>query len=350
MKIALDAMGGDHAPAEIVAGAVAGARRERIAVALVGQPEAIRAELAKHETRGLALDIVPAADVIEMDDKPTQALKAKPDNSMSAAAKLIKAGEAQAFVTAGNTGGALTVGLLQIGRTPGIYRPALMSPFPTSQGVCLLLDVGANPDVRAEYLPQFAVMGTIYARRVLNVAQPSVYILSNGAEAGKGSQLVINAYRLLEQTPGIDFRGNIESKEIVAGKADVVVTDGFTGNVFIKTAEATAKLMRNVMRDEFTAGPISMIGGLLGRAALRRVKQRMDDSEYGGAVLLGVAGLVIVSHGHSHAEGIRHAIRIAKQGIEQGVVREIEQGVARLAKRDDAVDAADNAPLVGATA
>jgi phosphate acyltransferase len=327
MNIALDVMGGDHAPHEIVAGAVEAARAYGITVSLVGKPELIRTQLAKHTTTGLRLPIIPAAQVIEMDDKPATAVRTKPDSSMVVACELVRRGEAQAFVTAGNTGGALAAGILTIGRMKGILRPALVAPFPTQKGFCVLLDIGANADVRPEYLPQFAIMGSTYARTVMERRNPTVRILSNGEEEGKGSQLVIEAVELLKQTPGINFQGNVESKEIIEGKVDVVVTDGFTGNIFLKTAEATARLLQQVMLQELTRGPISTVGAFLAQAALRRVRRRMDDSEYGGAVLLGLSGLVVVTHGRANANAIRHAIRVAKQASEQDILGKIQRGI-----------------------
>lgn len=325
MNIALDVMGGDHAPTATVEGAVKAARLHKITVSLVGQPALIKAELAKHDTNGLQLPIVPASEVIEMEDKPANAVKTKRDSSMVVACNLVRSGEAQAFVTAGNTGGALAAGILHIGRIKGILRPALVSPFPTKSGFCVILDVGANADVRPEHFPQFAIMGSIYAKQVMAIPTPSVRILSNGEEEGKGNQLVIAGYKLLAETAGIEFQGNIESKEIVQGLTDVIVTDGFTGNIFIKTAEATAQLMQKVMMEELTRGPISTMGAFLARAALRRVRQRMDDSEFGGAMLLGLNGLVVVAHGRSSAHAIQQAIRVAKQGIEHDIRGEIQR-------------------------
>lgn len=340
MNIALDVMGGDHAPVEIVAGAVEGARRYRVTVSLVGKPDLIQAELAKHNTSGLQLPIVPASQVIEMGDKPAKAVRSKSDSSMVVACELVRRGEAQAFVTAGNTGGALAAGILQIGRTKGILRPALVAPFPTKKGFCVVLDVGANADVRPEHLPQFAIMGSVYAKEVLGIANPTVRILSNGEEEGKGNQLVINATSLLTQTVGINFQGNVESKEIVEGLVDVVVTDGFSGNIFIKTAEATAQLLQRVMAEELRRDLISTLGALLAKAALRRMRKRMDDSELGGAVLLGLKGLVVVGHGRSKAYAVQHAIRVAKQGIEQDILGNIQRAVDHaLPTTDDVGDA-----------
>lgn len=329
MNIALDVMGGDHSPHEIVAGAVEAARAYKVMISLVGKPDVIRRELAKHATSGLKLPIVPAHQVIEMDDKPTTAVRTKPDSSIVVACDLVKRGEAQAFVTAGNTGGALAAGILNIGRMRGILRPALVSPFPTQRGFCVVLDIGANADVRPEYLPQFAIMGTIYARTVMGIPNPTVRILSNGEEDGKGSQLVIEAVELLRRTPGINFQGNVESKEIIEGVVDVVVTDGFTGNIFVKTAEATARLLQKVMLQELTRGPISTVGAFLAQAALRRVRRRVDDSEFGGALLLGLSGLAVVAHGRSNAYAIRHAIRVAKQASEQDILGKIQANVGQ---------------------
>jgi len=330
MNIALDAMGGDHAPEAIVAGGVEAARVYGITVSLVGKPEAIEAELKKHDTKGLNLPIVPASQVIEMEDKPAAAVRAKIDSSMVVGCKLIKRNEAQAFVSAGNTGGALAAGILHVGRIKGILRPALIGPFPTLQGACLILDIGANADVCPEHIQQFAIMGSIYARDVIGLAKPSVRILSNGEEAGKGNQLVIESFKLLEETPSINFQGNIESKEIPTGLADVVVTDGFTGNIFVKTAETTATLMSRVITEEIKKNPIAMLGALMARKSLRRVRERMDDSHYGGAVLLGLSGVVVVAHGRSNAFAIRHAVRVAKQSVEQEILAKIQKGISEV--------------------
>jgi phosphate acyltransferase len=332
MNIALDVMGGDNAPHEVIAGAVLAAREYGIAVSLVGKPDVIARELTKHDVRGLKLPIVPASEVIEMEDKPATAVRAKKDSSMVVACQLVKAGKADAFVTCGNTGGALVAGILHIGRMKGIQRPALITPFPTQTGFCLILDVGANVDSRPEHLQQFAVMGSIYSKRIMGVRSPTVRILSNGEEQGKGSQLVLEAATLLEKTPGITFLGNIEGRDIVNDLADVVVTDGFTGNVLIKTAEGVGKLIRTILVEELTASPISSLGGLLAKSALRRLSRRIDDSEFGGAVLLGLSNLVVVAHGRSNANAVRHAIRVAKQSIDYKIVNEIQAGVQVIPK------------------
>ena len=328
MNIALDAMGCDHGPGVAVAGAVEAAAEYGITVSLVGRPEVIQPELDKHNTRNLNLPIVPAGQIIEMEDKPSKVIRSKPDSSMVVASQMVRNGEAQAFVTAGNTGGALAAGMFKIGRIKGILRPALITPYPTLKGICAVLDVGANADTKPEHMQQFAIMGNIYAKHVMNVASPAVRLLSNGEEAEKGNQLVLTAHKLLKQTGSIDFHGNIESREILEGLADVVVTDGFTGNVFLKTTEASAGALLKMMREELMRGPISSVGAFLAKAGLRRVRRRIDDSEYGGAVLLGLSGLVVVTHGRANANTIRHSIRIAKQGIEVDIPARIESGVA----------------------
>ena len=344
MNILLDAMGGDHAPQAIVAGAVEAAKAYGVRISLLGKPDVIAAELKKYSTAGLDLPIVPASQVIEMDDKPATAVRAKQDSTLVVGCKMVKSGEAQALVSAGNTGGALAAGILYIGRIKGILRPALITPFPSLKGATLILDVGANADVRPEYIQQFAIMGSVYAKYVIGIEKPTVSILSNGEEAGKGNQLVIAATALLQETPAINFEGNIESKEIPTGLADVVVTDGFTGNIFVKTAETTARLMNYVINEEVRKSPLAMFGALLARNSLRRVRERMDDSHYGGAVLLGLSGLVVVAHGRSNPTAIRHAIRVAKQAIEQDIITQIQR-VNDLAQDAEPVAAAEAATL-----
>ncbi len=328
MNIALDVMGGDNAPEEIVAGAVDAARAYGVTVSLVGSPDVIEAELAHHSTAGLDLPIVPAEQIIEMGEKPVQAVRGKPNSGIVVATKMLRRNEAQAFVTAGNTGAALTAGILHVGRVKGIMRPALIVPFPTMTGFCAVLDVGANSDTKAENMQQFGIMGSIYAQHVLDIENPGVRVLSNGEEVGKGSQLILEAYKLLTQTPGLNFQGNVESIEVMEGLADVVVADGFTGNIFLKTTEAVAKLLQEIMREELKRNPMNALGALMARSGLRRVRDRLDDSQYGGAVLLGLRGPVIVTHGRSNASAIQHAIRTAKHAIEQELTKRIQEGVA----------------------
>ncbi len=329
MRIVVDAMGGDHAPAVVVDGAVQAARDLGLEIILVGQEELVQPELSKFDTAGLPITLRHASEVIEMDEKPAAAVKAKKDSSMVVAVEYVKRGEADAFFTAGNSGGALAAALFRLGRIRGIKRPAISTVFPsqTPQGFCIILDIGANTDCKPEYLVQFAHMGSIYAERVLGVSNPRVAIVSNGEEEGKGNQLVKDTLPLL-QASNLNFIGNAEGRHIVSGLADVIVTDGFTGNVVVKLAEGVSKLLEAVLEEELTSSPVSAVGGFLAKPAFKRVKRRLDDREYGGAPLLGVDGTVIIGHGRSDARAIRNGIRLAAQTVENGVVDAIVQGMA----------------------
>jgi glycerol-3-phosphate acyltransferase PlsX len=331
MKIAIDAMGGDRAPEVVVDGAVQAARDLELEVVLVGQQGVVQAELEKHDTVGLPLTVVHAGEVIAMDEhNPAAAVKAQKDSSMVVAIEMVKHREADAFFTAGHSGGALAAALFRLGRIRGIRRPALSTIFPsqTPQGYCFLLDIGANADCRPEYLAQFAIMGSVYAERVLGVLNPRVAIVSNGEEEGKGNQLVQDTLPLLRATP-VNFVGNAEGKDIPWGAADVVVTDGFTGNVIIKLAEGVSRLLMDILKEELTSSNVSKVGALLAKPAFDAVKRRLDYREYGGAPLLGVDGVVIVGHGRSDAWAVRNGIRMAAQTVENGVLEAIKQGLAR---------------------
>jgi glycerol-3-phosphate acyltransferase PlsX len=323
MRIALDAMGGDHAPAVTVAGAVAAARRLGVGVALVGARPAIEAELAKHQTAGLDLTIVEASETIGMDEHPAQAVRRKPNNSISVATRLVKEGQAAAVVSAGNSGAMMAAALFVLGRIKGIDRPAIATVFPCTGGQVLLIDVGAITDPDPANLVQFAQMGDIYLRAVFGVARPRIGLLSNGEEPTKGSKLVQEAHALLRQQPGLNFIGNVEGKDVPAGLADVVVCDGFAGNVLIKTAEGVATYIRQVLREEVTRTPWHKLLALGLRGAFRRVGARLDYAEFGGAPLLGVEGVVIIAHGRSNARAIENAVRVARQAAEQGTVAAI---------------------------
>jgi len=333
MNIALDAMGGDYAPMEIVAGAAQAAREFGITITLVGPPDIVKSELEKQNTSGLDLPIVAASQVIGMDEKPAQSVRSKPDSSIVVGAKLVKSGTAQAFVSAGNTGAIMTASILHIGRMKGVLRPPLISTFPTMSGFCHILDLGANVDVKPEHLQQFAVMGSIYSEFVYGVQNPVVKILSNGEEEGKGTQLVIDATELLAQTSAINFQGNIESKQVLDGEANVIVTDGFTGNIFLKTAESTANMLSQILREELTSGTLNQLGALLARGGLNNVRKRMDDSQYGGAVLLGLKGLAMVAHGSVNAGSMFNVIRSAKQAIEEDVTAKIAYSTQALSTK-----------------
>ena len=330
MRIALDAMGGDYAPEVVVKGAVRAGRDLDVEILLVGQPETIQPELAKYDTTDLRLPIIPASQVVEMDEHPATAVRAKPDSSMVVGMKLVKEGDAQAFVSAGNSGGVLAAALFRLGRIQGIRRPALSSVWPTRHGRCFLLDGGANTDCKPEYLLQFALMGSVYARKVLGIENPRVGIVSNGEEEGKGSILVQETYQLLKGSP-LNFIGNVEGKDIFRDLANVVVTDGFTGNVIVKTSEGVAKMLMEILEEEIRKRPLAMLGALLAKPAFRAVAKILDYREYGGGILLGVNGVVIVAHGRSDAQAIASAVRVAKQAVEGKVVSTIQAGLAELA-------------------
>jgi glycerol-3-phosphate acyltransferase PlsX len=327
VRVALDAMGGDKAPADIVAGAILAARELQIPVTLVGPRDVVAGELSRQTRDRLPIDVADAPDVIDMAEHPVLAVRQRRGASMNVAIRLVKEGRADAFVSAGNTGAAMVAALFGLGRLPGIERPALATVFPTLHRHCLILDVGANADSRPEHLAQFAVMGDRYARLVLGVALPRVGLLSNGEEETKGSKLVQETYQLLRQS-NLQFIGNVEGKDVPRGLADVVVCDGFVGNVLIKVAEGIGELTFSLMRQEIKASRVGVLGALLLRPALRRMKRRVDYEEYGGAPLLGVNGVVIVAHGRSGPRAIRNAIRVAHQAAEAQLTAAIAGGVA----------------------
>jgi glycerol-3-phosphate acyltransferase PlsX len=324
MKIVLDAMGGDHAPEVTIHGAVWAARDFDLELQLVGQPDVIQAELQKHDTTGLLLPIIPAREVIEMDG----AVKAKDDSSMVVGVRTLKQGETDAFVTMGHSGGALAAALLHLGRIRGIKRPAISTVFPnlSDRGFFFLLDIGANADCKPEYLYQFALMGSVYAERVLDIPNPRVAIVSNAEEEGKGNMLVLDTLPLLKSGP-FNFVGNVEGKDLTAGLADVVVTDGFTGNVILKVSEGVAKMLMDAIRGEIKARPLAVAGAALARPAFKAVSKLLDYREYGGGALLGVNGVVIIGHGRSDAYAVRNAIRVARRAVESGVIGAIKGGL-----------------------
>ncbi len=332
MKIVLDAMGGDYAPQEIVAGGVMAAREFDVPVALVGKRDVVEAELEKHDTEGLPLEAIHASEVIEMEEPPAIAAKTKRDSSMHVGMRMLKDGSADAFVTMGNSGGALATALLVLGRLPGIRRPALATIFPTIEGFTFLLDIGANADCKPEYLLQFALMGSVYSRDVLGVENPRVGIVSNGEERGKGNRLVLDTVPLLEQAPMLNFVGNVEGKDIFHAAADVVVTDGFTGNVIVKGSEGIAWMLLELIKQEVRKSLPAMIGALMMKGALKRVLKRTDYTEYGGAPLLGVNGNVIVGHGRSGRKAVRTAIKVAKQMVEKDVTSTIRRDIEAIEK------------------
>jgi len=327
MRIALDAMGGDHAPQVTVEGAVWAAREYDVEVALVGHEEALEAELNKHETSGLGLSIVHASEVLGMEDGPAIAAKTKRDSSMIVAMDLVKAGEADAFFSAGNSGGVMAVALFRLGRIPGIKRPALTAHYPSPDGYCVLLDVGANTDCKPDWLLQFGMMGSVYAETALGISNPRVGIVSNGEEEGKGSTLVKEAYALFKESQ-LNFVGNVEGKDIPAGLADVVVTDGLTGNVIIKLSEGLTRFLVRAIEKEIKSGAVTAIGGALATPAFRRAKKILDYSEVGGVPLLGVNGVVLVGHGRSNSKAVKNGIAAARRVAAGGMLAAITDRLA----------------------
>ena len=332
-RIVLDAMGSDTYPTPDVAGAVMAAREYGAEIILVGDESSVRPALESHKPGALPIRIVHAPDVLTMEEKGEGlTLKARhrhAQNSMAVGMDLLKQGEAEAFVTAGNTGAAMVTALLRLGRLRGVDRPALAPVFPTATGSCVVLDIGANPDCKPENLLQFGIMGSIYAKQVRKVGNPKVGLLSNGEEAGKGNELVKASYPLLVKS-GLNFYGNIEGKELIGGEVDVAVTDGFTGNVMLKTSEAVAKLLVDKIKEAIKkGGPLAMLGGLLIKPAMGSIKKLMDPSEEGAAPLLGVNGLVFIGHGRSDAIAIKNAVRVAKQAVESGVLSSLRSVIEK---------------------
>jgi glycerol-3-phosphate acyltransferase PlsX len=321
-------MGGDKAPQVTVEGAVWAAREYGVQVLLVGQQELLAPELAKHETSGLELPIVHASEVIGMEDEPAIAAKTKQDSSMIVGMNLVKAGEADAFFSAGNSGGVMAAALFRLARLPGIKRPALTAHYPTTRGHCVVLDVGANTDCKPEWLLQFGIMGSVYAQTALGIGEPRVGIVSNGEEEGKGSTLVKEAYGLLKGNQ-LNFVGNVEGKDIPEGLADVVVTDGLTGNVIIKLSEGVTKFLIGMIQKEIKSGALTTIGGALAKPAFQRAKKVLDYTEVGGVPLLGVNGVVLVGHGRSNSKAIKNGIAGAMRAVEAGMLDAISQRLAQ---------------------
>jgi len=335
-RIVVDAMGSDNFPAPDVEGSVLAAREYGVGLILVGDEAKIRPELEKQNTKSLSIVVVHAPEMLTMEDKGMglvlKARRPNSKNSMAVGIDLLKNGEADAFVTAGNTGAAAVTAYFRLGTIHGIDRPALAPVFPTAKGSCVVLDVGANPDCKPKNLLQFGIMGAIYAEKVRSVKSPKVGLLSNGEEAGKGNELVKASYPLLAKS-GLIFYGNIESKELIGGEVDVAVTDGFTGNVMLKTSEAVAKLLVDKIKEAIKkGGPLAMLGGLLIKPAMGSIKKLMDPSEEGAAPLLGVNGLVFIGHGRSDAIAIKNAVRVAKQAVESGVLASIRSAIEQSLK------------------
>lgn len=326
MKIAVDAMGSDENPRPDVAGAVMAAREWGETIVLVGDEGGISAELAQHDTTNLPIEVVHAPEAITMTDKPAVASRQKKQSSMHIGMNLVKAGKAEAFVTAGNTGAVLTIATLHtLKRIRGIKRPALGVRFPVPN-FPLLIDGGANADVKPEFLAQFGLMGSLYMEKVEGIANPKVGIISNGEEDGKGSQLVQEAFELLADLP-INFVGSLEPKQFFGGAAHVGVTDGFTGNVMLKSAEAIAQRLLAELHDAIYSSARTKIGGLLARPAFDQVRSKLSSEMVGGAPLLGVNGIVIIGHGSSSALAIKNAIGQARRSIDGELIDILKQSL-----------------------
>jgi glycerol-3-phosphate acyltransferase PlsX len=347
-RIALDAMGGDHAPISEVEGAIQAARDLRVGIILVGQEQVIIDELKKHgysyharqkriynnRATRLPVEIVNATEVITMSDSVAKAVRSKRDSSIRVAARLVREGYAQGLVSAGNTGAVMMTSKLVIGTLPAVDRPALAAVFPTIKGNgVVLLDVGANAECKPEHLKQFAIMGSLYSRNILGVRLPKVGLMSIGEEEAKGNDLTKEALQLLKQAP-VHFIGNVEGRDIYTGEVDVIVCDGFTGNVILKTSEGLIEAMMGLLRTELGQTIITQAGALLSRTAFQSVKKRLDYSEFGGAPLLGARQICIICHGRSNAKAIRNAIRIAREFCDAKLNERIESELEEIAAQD----------------
>ena len=313
-RVAVDALGGDNAPGEVILGALEAAA-DGIEVTLYG-PAGLDAQ---------GLPLVETTEVIEMADKPAEAVRAKPDSSLVACVRAVADGTADAVVSAGNTGAMLAAGLLHLRRLPGVLRPAIAVPLPAHRGPSVLLDAGANADARPDHLLQFAHMGSVFSEEILDVERPKVRLLSIGEEDEKGNQLTIEAHRLLREDASLNFAGNAESRDLLRGVADVVVTDGFTGNIVLKLLEGTIGELLGELREEISATATGKLGGLLIRPAARRMRKRLDPDTYGGAYLLGLRGLAVIAHGNSGRRAVANAIRLAARGSEHRVVERLAE-------------------------
>ena len=321
VRIAIDAMGGDHAPAEIVAGALRAREELGVKILLVGDPQQIEAVMPPKTTMA-DLEIVPAEEVISMDEEPLNAVRRKRKSSINIAMDLVKNQQADAVFSAGHSGAVMASALLRLGRLPGIDRPAIGTVFPTIKAgkPVMILDVGANVDCRPKFLEQFAVMGSIYSQYVLGTENPKIGLLNIGEEDTKGNEVVFSAHQLLRKNTQINFTGNAEGRDVLSGEFDVLVCDGFVGNILLKFAEAVGGVILQILREELPQGLHGQIGTAILKPNLKRVKQRMDHAEHGGALLLGVSGICFIGHGSSQAPSIFSAIRMAKEAVDNQVL------------------------------
>lgn len=324
--IAVDAMGGDNAPSVVIEGAVSAARQWGMPIVLVGDTTLIEAELARHSTDGLALSIEQASEVVGMHDAASDAVRKKKDSSIRVAFNLVREGQADAVVSAGNSGATMAAGMFVLKRIPGVDRPALATIFPNEIDRTLILDVGGNVDCKPVHLEQFAVMGDVYARQVMDKEAPRIGILSNGEEEGKGNELTRGAHKSLLEAP-FNYVGYVEGRDIFNGNVDVVVCDGFVGNVLLKVSEGLAETIAKMLKDEISQSFMAKLGYILSRSAFGRFRKRIDYSEYGGAPLLGIQGIGMICHGSSNPKAIKNAIRMANEAVQQRVVEKLKTKV-----------------------
>ncbi|MBI4299702.1 MAG: phosphate acyltransferase PlsX [Chloroflexi bacterium] len=327
MKIALDAMGGDRAPLEIIRGAIEAAREYGVEVLLVGKREEIEPELNWPSAKGLPIQVVDASQVIDMDEHPASAVRQKQDSSLVVGINLLRNGEADAFVSAGNSGAVVAASLFSLGRLNDIDRPAIGTLLPVPTGSILLLDAGANTDCEPGQLLQFARLGSVYMERVMDVDEPRVGLLSNGTEETKGNRLTLEAHRLLKES-GLNFVGNVEGNELARDRADVIVADGFTGNIAIKVTEGVAEMIIEIVNEMLVSKIHRRLAGLMLKGGYREIFSRLHYSQYGGAPLLGVNGVVIIAHGRSNARAIKNAIGAAKRAVAGGLIKAMGAGPA----------------------
>jgi glycerol-3-phosphate acyltransferase PlsX len=334
-RIAVDAMGGDHAPHEIVKGALLAAAEYPVDITLVGRSDAVRAKLTELTGANTPpnISIVDATEVVEMDDNALAPIRKKRNSSVRICANLVRDGQADAMLSAGHTGATMTSAYMVLGTIEGVSRPALAAILPSIKGHTVILDVGANVDTKPSHLREFAVMGHFYAQMIFGIEQPRVGLLSIGEEEGKGNELTKETFRVLKET-GLNFMGNAEGRDIFNGNSDVVVCDGFIGNVVLKASESLGEFVSRTLRAELTRTPIRKLGALMARGAFDDLKKRMDYSEYGGAPLLGVKGGCIVCHGRSNAKAIKNAIRVARDFAVNKIDEKIQERVADLHSRE----------------
>ena len=333
MRIAVDAMGGDHAPQINVDGAIAAARELGISTLLIGRARELAPLLKDSGYAGQEIEIVDAAEVVGMNEPATSPIRRKRNSSIRVAANCVRDGRAEGLVSAGHTGAAMVSAKMVIGTIEGVDRPALAAILPNLSGHCLLLDVGANPDAKTQHFKEFAVMGSIYAQLVFGKPAPSIGLMSIGEEDSKGTDRTKEAFKSLKET-GLNFIGNVEGRDVFNGSVDVIVTDGFTGNVILKVSEALAEMVEKLLREEIKKTLQASVGFLLSRSAFRSFKSRLDYSEYGGAPLLGAKGCVIICHGRSSAKAIKNAIRVAAEFSRQNLAQKIQSALADLRQRE----------------